>query len=121
MDIDLAPQRCQRLLLCLMRYNATPVYVPGKSLVVADTLSRSPLPDQLVDMELHSDIEAYVNAITEAAAQVGGVKMEQIQRKSRTDCLIIQAIQYTLNGWPKHTQDFNAKLMPFSRERQTVR
>ena len=81
MDIDQAPQRCQRLLLRLMRYNATPVYVPGKSLVVADTMSRSPLPDQPVDTELHSDIEAHVNAITEAAAQVGGVSMEQIRKK----------------------------------------
>ena len=42
-DLDAVPIRCQRLLLRLVRFGATAEYAPGKTLVVADTLSRSPL------------------------------------------------------------------------------
>lgn len=39
-DLDNVPIRCQRLLLRVMRFNVTAEYAPGKTLIVADTLSR---------------------------------------------------------------------------------
>ena len=43
-DLNAVPVRCQRLLMRMMRYNPKAQHVPGKKLIVADTLSRHPLP-----------------------------------------------------------------------------
>lgn len=42
-DLDTVPIRCQILLMGLMQFTVTAEYAPGKTLVVADTLSRSPV------------------------------------------------------------------------------
>ena len=44
-DLDNTPLRCHRLLMRLMRYNVKAEYSPEKTLVVSDTLSRSPIND----------------------------------------------------------------------------
>lgn len=42
-DISDTPIRCQRLLMRLMRFKPKAVYTPGKEMIVADALSRSPV------------------------------------------------------------------------------
>ena len=45
--------------MCLMRFNAKAEYAPGKTLVIADTLSRSPVQDS--DNTTDSVIACHVN------------------------------------------------------------
>ncbi|PVD26776.1 hypothetical protein C0Q70_14454 [Pomacea canaliculata] len=64
-DLQDTPIRCQRMLMRLMRFSITAEYVPGKKLVIADVLSRSP---QLTTAEsevitLSEDVEAYLSSV----------------------------------------------------------
>ena len=56
--------RCQRLLMRMMRFNLEVIYVPGKSLVIADALSRKLLTSQAVDEELADLVEIHLDAVT---------------------------------------------------------
>ncbi|CAB4000247.1 retrotransposon-like family member retr-1 [Paramuricea clavata] len=56
-----APLRLQRMLLRLQKYDFTYKHKPGKDLVVADTLSRAPLP--ITDSELEKEISCYVHML----------------------------------------------------------
>ena len=59
-DLDKAPVRCQILLLRLMPFNTDVRYVPGKSLILADALSRSPLPHTNEDEGDAEEVFAYI-------------------------------------------------------------
>lgn len=51
----------------MMRYNPVAAYVPGKELIVADELSRHPLPVITADVcELIQEVEAYEEAVSNA-------------------------------------------------------
>ncbi|KAL6483813.1 hypothetical protein MHYP_G00086850 [Metynnis hypsauchen] len=63
--LSVAETRYQRLLMRLMRFNPTAEYAPGKTLVIADTLSRSPCKDTQSDKNTHRDVECYVASVIE--------------------------------------------------------
>ena len=102
-DLDLVPLRCQRLLLRLMRFNPVARHVPGKELVIADTLSRHPQVVRTVS-ELELEVEAHVDAIT-SSWPASETMLSRLRQASLDDTLIRDALQYTKEGWPRYKTD----------------
>ena len=107
-NIDSAPLRCQRLLLRLGRYNANAVYVPGKDLIVADTLSRAPIrvhgtPDTV------PDVVAYVQAIG-ASLPMSDPMLRKVVKATDEDVVLQEAIAYTRDGWPRHVSSVHTEI-----------
>jgi hypothetical protein len=98
-DIDCTPIRCQRLLLRLMRFNFEVRHVPGKELVIADALSRSPVPHSPEDEELSDEVTAYVDSVM-TSKPVTTRRMEALRAATVHDPELQKVINYTLNGWP---------------------
>ena len=91
--------RCQRMLLRLMRYNATAVFVPGKQHLVPDFLSRHPLKkhDQLgavMQEDVHGFCERVFNDLP-ATPQ----RLVEISKEQQAGELLQRVVQQTLAGW----------------------
>lgn len=89
------------MLICLMKYNPIAEYVPGKSLTVADTLSRQPLSVILSEVsELACDVSVFEDA-AHAKWPVSPSKLERIKHDTRVDYDLLVVSRLITEGWPK--------------------
>ncbi len=95
------PIRVQRFRLRMMRLDFEIVHVPGKELVIADTLSRAPIkrPPSELDMQLQQDTDMFVNSIVHGLP-VTDKRLEQINNCQSNDHVCQQILEYTEKGWP---------------------
>ncbi|KAI2662005.1 Retrovirus-related Pol polyprotein from transposon opus [Labeo rohita] len=110
-DLDNVPIRCQRLLLRLMRFSVTAEYAPGKTLVVADTLSRSP-QSSTTDSTTESDISCYVNAIM-GNVLASQSKINAIRAATKNDENLQRVKQLIRTGWPAHVREVHPSIRDF--------
>nr|XP_033936287.1 uncharacterized protein K02A2.6-like [Pseudochaenichthys georgianus] len=103
-DLDNVPLRCQRLLMRLMRFNPEAEYAPGKTLVVADTLSRSPQEDK--ELSRDTDVECYVAAVM-SSIPASPKKIDSIRAETAADEQLQEVIRYIQEGWPEHRAHIN--------------
>lgn len=57
-NLDEVPLRCQRLLIRMMRFSPKAKYTPGKTLLIADTISRNPSV-RLESSDLEEEVAAF--------------------------------------------------------------
>ena len=80
----------------LMRYNVTAEYAPGKNMVVADALSRSPLNRESGN-HLQQYVQDHNNEIT-SSWSASESKLSQIRKETQKDLNLKTAMEYTLIG-----------------------
>ena len=97
--LDELPIRVQRFRMRMLRYHFTISHVPGKNLVVADTLSRAPESGESVQDCLEQEVEAYVDA-TFSSIPATERRMEEIRQHQEEDPVIRQLKVYCRTGWP---------------------
>ena len=106
-DLNKVPLRWQRLLIRMMRYNPRAEYMAGKKLVVPDTLSRQPIESAVLPIkntESENEIKLQ-EEITRASWPISDNKLDNIMVETGEDKELSDAIEFTINGWPKHIQN----------------
>lgn len=95
--MDTLSPRLQRLVLKLLRYDFEIIYVPGKNLTVADTLSRAPL-SYSTDTSFLKETYFKIDSIVSISPQ----RITDLVTATKNDTCLNQIMSYCKNGWPEH-------------------
>lgn len=116
-NIDELPPRLQKFKLSMCRFDYTVFYTPGKQLVTADTLSRSPLsttgPEKF-DEETVVHVQAIVNQLPITDARLAEVFAQQ---QTDDSCKSIQT--YIQTEWPPKER-LSEELQKFSTHQEDI-
>ena len=96
-DLDVAPVRCTRLLIHLMRFTGVAEHAPGTSMVIADLLSHKPLDNTTSDTE--EDVRYYALSVI-ASLPATRLKIMQIREATAQDLVLSKTMEYNISGWP---------------------
>ena len=103
-NLDELPPRIQRFRMRLMRYHFTISHVPGKSLIIADALSRAPLPDMDPQaQDFNAEVEAYLN-IVQQNLPASETQLVNIQHQQEADEVCQQLVTYCSTSWPNQAE-----------------
>ncbi|XP_043192151.1 uncharacterized protein K02A2.6-like [Amphibalanus amphitrite] len=115
-NLEDAPLRCQRMLMRLMHYNGTAVFVPGKEHCIPDYLSRNPLKmtaDHVGEVIQQEVFEHCTGVFSDLPASVK--KLEEISKCQQEDDLMRAVSEQIQNGWRESAK--TGPLSEFFKER----
>ncbi|XP_037579458.1 uncharacterized protein K02A2.6-like [Dermacentor silvarum] len=101
MDVHLLPPRIQRFRLKLMRFQYQVLYVPGKLLATADTLSRAPLDSSPYNRV--NQVELFVQEVVRSFPDIVSPQLEHLRQAHANDGVCSLLLQYCANGWPRQS------------------
>lgn len=93
------PVRVQRFRIRMLRFQFTIVHVPGKQLVIADTLSRAPerMPNKQ-DLFLQIDTRAFIQFVM-SYLPASERRLKEIEQEQKKDIICVKLAQYCTEGW----------------------
>ena len=95
------PLRVQRFRLKMMSYNYSISFTPGKKMILADALSRSPLKASEKETELVDS--KIVSELVDSLA-ISHSRMERLKASLLEDQVGVMLLQYIENGWPHYSK-----------------
>ena len=96
----MASARIQRWALTLSAYDYRIIYKPGKEHANADLLSRLPLPDTITDVPLPGETILLIETL-----QRSPVTAEQVRSWTDTDPVLARVRNLVQKGWSEATED----------------
>ncbi len=110
-----APARLQKMIMSIQKHPIHVIYKPGKELLIADTLSRAPLPDKATELEFQQyDINIiHLLPVTEP-------KLAEIQEETERDTALRDLHKTTQDGWPETKSDALPGAKPYWNFRDEV-
>ena len=119
--LDNLPPRILRFRLRLARYQYTAKHVPGKFLVIADTLSRAPVPQSSEDKcasELQHEVKVFVDSVT-LNLPATEPRLKEYQQAQLDDPICSQVRKHCESSWPTK-RPVNADLIPYWRVKASL-
>lgn len=107
MDVDMLPPRIQRFRLKLMRFCYQVLYVPGKQLATADTLSRAPtrqVPSLESSLSQVDNTELFVQETIRALTDTLSAHLHELRQAQASDAECHLLLQYCVKGWPRKSR-----------------
>lgn len=112
--LNLVPARIQRLMLKVQAYNLIVKYKPGSLLYIADTLSRSPLPNYEIETldRIEDDVICQVNNVIDNLP-ISKNKQDEILSETNKDPILCLLKKTILKGWPKNKAEVYNEIQHF--------
>jgi hypothetical protein len=102
-----APKRLQGMLLRLQKYHYDIRYSPGKTMVIADTLSRAYLPHHPNKTEPYEE----VNMVT--FLPIRDERLEQLKTETEQDETLLMLKKTIISGWTEQRDQLPEQLTPY--------
>ena len=118
-SITSCPPRIQRFFLRLQKYNFLLEYSPGKTMKVADTLSRAYTSDGQSKVEIaEPDMTHYVHSVIHNLP-ISDSMLQRLQSETASDPTLQKLREYTISGWPSKP-DVDPSLVPYYPHRDDI-
>ena len=108
--------RLQRMLLRLLKFQLRVDYLPGKSMYIADTLSRTYLtePPMRSDRELSDDIEVTVHTVLHETS-ISNKTLKEIREATSANATLADLRALIANGFPSETSLLSSELKAYQK------
>ena len=101
-SLDTLPPRVLRFRIRLTRFQYNISHVPGKTLYIADILSRAPLSTSSIN-DKQKDTEMFVHAVINSIPASSNY-LDNFRKAQLQDKVCSQLTEFCKSGWPNHKQ-----------------
>ena len=98
-------------MLRLQHYNSEIEHAPGKTVVVADTLSRAYLPDHVPEVT-EEEMKCHIHVLMQHLPMTSK-KLLQYQQETKNDEALKVVIDYVRNGWPASKKNISSAALTY--------
>ena len=122
--LNTAPPRLQRLFIKLQGYNFNLVYKPGTELVLSDTLSRLPNPENGREIALDLRVDGVemddLDELPVALLNFSHSRLKELKEETDKDPILCHVKSVTFEGWPENIKQCHPEIREYFNYRESL-